>query len=228
MLISTVVFLHGWGGNRHSFDCVSRTLKKEEFISLDFPGFGEEAPPTDVFGVADYAKWLYLKLKELDSDKFVLVGHSFGGRVALQFSYMYPNLVEKLVLVDSAGIKPRYKINKTIKIIWFRFCKKCAKMGIYSKERLSRHGSADYKALPESMRATFVKVVNEDLSHIAKLIRCKTLIVWGDKDTETPLYMAKKLNKLITNSKLVVFAGAGHFAYVERAEEFSQLLINFL
>lgn len=144
------------------------------------------------------------------------------------YASLFPLNVEKVVLVDSAGIKPKLKINKLIKSIWFRFCKKCAKIGLYNKERLALHGSDDWKKLPENMKGTFVKVIRQDLSNDASQVMAKTLIVWGEKDKDTPLYMARKLNKLISGSKLVVYKDAGHFSYIDRFADFTNLLNNFL
>ncbi len=222
--------MHGWGGNKNSFQGVSSCIfSKNKCICIDFPGFGDESPPGSAFSVEDYAAWLHEKLLSLSvQERVVLVGHSFGGRVAICYASRYAKNVEKLVLVDSAGIKPKLKINKLIKTIWFRFCKKCAKIGLYKKEKLANHGSSDWKSLPENMKGTFVKVIKQDLSIFAKQISIPTLIVWGEKDKDTPLYMAKKLNKLILNSRLVVFRDAGHYSYLDNFDEFVSLLNNFI
>ena len=221
--------MHGWGGSNLSFKCVSDRIKDHCCIRIDFPGFGAEPPPRFAFGVEDYASWLHEKLQCLGvTGKIVLVGHSFGGRVAIVYAAKYSKCVEKIVLVDSAGIKPKFKINKAIKIIWFRFCKKCAKIGLYSKEKLAMHGSNDWKNLPENMKGTFIKVINQDLSGFAKQVFIPTLIVWGKNDYDTPLYMANKLHKLMTGSKLFVFDDAGHYSYIDKLHEFIDLLNNFL
>lgn len=229
MIISTVIFLHGWGGNKDSFRGAMNALSNHDCVSVDFPGFGEECAPEKSFSVEDYASWLHSKLLVLGkTNNLVLVGHSFGGRVAMVYAVKFAKNVEKVVLVDSAGIKPKLKINKLIKFISFHFCKGCVKIGLYSKERLALHGSDDWKSLPQNMKGTFVKVIKQDLSSFAKEIKAKTLIVWGKEDKETPLYMAKKLNKLITKSKLVVFENAGHFSYIDKHQEFVDIVNNFI
>lgn len=222
--------MHGWGGSKDSFACIaSRISHLHDCICVDFPGFGSEPAPKEAFGVEDYARWLKDKLESLSiTGKVTLVGHSFGGRVAIMFANKYADFVEKLVLVDSAGIKPKLKINKVIKVILFRFYKKCAKIGLCSKKHLTRFGSTDWKNLPENMKGTFVKVIKQDLSSFAKTISVQALICWGEKDMDTPLYMARKLHKLIEKSRLIIFKNSGHFSYLENVEEFSSLLINFL
>lgn len=220
--------MHGWGGSKLSFACVAAAIEHNS-VCIDFPGFGEEPCPKRAFSVEDYADWLNEKIsKEKISGEVILVGHSFGGRVAIVFARKYAEFVEKLVLVDSAGVKPKLKINKVIKSIWFRFCKKCAKIGLYSKTRLAKHGSSDWKNLPENMKGTFVKVIKQDLLPDARMIQAETLLVWGEKDADTPLYMAEKLHGAIRNSKLIVIKNAGHYSYLDDFPQFVNLLNNFL
>lgn len=221
--------MHGWGGNKKSFKCVQNFCSGEhKLVFLDLPGFGNEKPPPYAYGAKEYALWLAQKLRQMNiKEKVCFVGHSFGGRVAICYASIFPEKVDRVCLVDSAGIKPKFKIKRTIKLIWFRFYKKCANIGLCSKEKLKKFGSSDYKALSPEMKSTFVKLVNEDLSLQASQVHAKTLIVWGEKDKDTPLYMAKRLNKLIKNSELIVFEKCGHFAYLERLPQFCMLIDNF-
>lgn len=149
-----------------------------------------------------------------------LVCHSFGGRVGIKLSAKYGYLIKNLILIDSAGIRPKRDFVYYLKI--YRH-KMLTKLKI-------RHeaGSNDYKKLRGTIRETFKNVVNEDLSPYLSKIKVKTLIIWGNKDKDTPIYMAKKLNKKISNSRLIVLKGCGHFAYVERHTLFCEIVEKYL
>lgn len=96
------------------------------------------------------------------------------------------------------------------------------------ERRRSKSGSSDYNALSGTMRGTFVKVVNEDLKKFMPSIAAPTLLVWGDRDTATPIGDARIMEKRIPDAGLVVFKGAGHYSFLERATEFSIVINNFL
>ena len=185
---TTILFLHGWGGNADSFDSVFfRLAQTHRVVSLDLWGFGKSDPP-DGWDVATYARYVreFLRLQNLC--EIFVVAHSFGGRVAAVLNDLEPNLIQKLILTDSAGIRPKRSFKKTCRILRYKWKKLCKK--VFPKTDLSRYGSADYRALPECMRSTFVKVVKEDLTAYFRRIRCPTLLLWGGEDAETPLYMA--------------------------------------
>ena len=223
----TVLLLHGWGGSLNSFRFLENQLAKEGFsvITLDFPGFGGSDLPREDFSLDDYKK-IVEELVEKENIKSVhIIAHSFGGRVAIKLS-AETNLVKKLVLVDSAGIKPRFSLAKNIKILHYKFLKSLKKIGLIKRD-LNNFGSADYKAMPNNLKSVFNRIVNEDLSGVLHKIECPTLIVWGRNDRETPLYMAKKLNKGIKDSAIVTFDG-GHFAYLQNAEKFTIIVKEFL
>lgn len=150
----------------------------------------------------------------------VLVGHSFGGRVAIKFASRYSRLLEKVVLVDSAGIKPRRKIGYYLKVLRHKL--------LNLLEVPHTAGSADYRKLNGAMRQTFKNIVNEDLSLLVRKITLPVLLIWGDKDKETPIYMAKKLYKSLGNPALIIFRGAGHYSYLDRPDEFYMLLKSYL
>lgn len=149
-----------------------------------------------------------------------LVCHSFGGRVGIKLASKYGYYIKKLILVDSAGIRPRRGIKYYCKTIIHQFCKRF--------KIKHKAGSKDYRSLHGAMRKTFINVINEDLTDELYKIKAKTLIIWGNKDKETPIYMAKRLNKKIKNSKLIVFNGCGHFAYVECNARFCIVVESFL
>ena len=225
-----IVFLHGWGADKNSFLWTKNYFDDFSLVYVDFDGFGECPEPPFAYGVSDYA----LKLKELidtfDAQTLTLVGHSFGGRVAIKFAFLYQNEYKnmQICLVDSAGLKPKRNLIKFLKIKKYKFLKRRALKNPKLLPKLKSMGSSDFKILSDKMKQTFVKVVNEDLASNAKFIKCRTCIIWGSKDTETKLYMAKKLNRLIKNSELHTIKGAGHYSFLDNPQEFLILLDTFV
>ena len=225
-----IVFLHGWGADLNSFLFVKDYFSEYTKVFLDFAGFGKTSEPVFSYTVSDYVCDLEKFLAQFEIDELVLIGHSFGGRVAIKFASKNQNNFSKikLCLVDAAGIKPKLSLFKKWKIYRYKQLKKKAQKSNKINKKLLKYGSKDYKMLSGRMKQIFVNVVNEDLSEVAKSIRCKTIIVWGDRDKETKLYMAKRYKKLILGSKLFILKGAGHFSFLEQKQEFLIILDTFL
>lgn len=228
-----VVLLHGWGGRADSFLPVFNYLaSKFEVYAIDFPGFGQSSLPSKAWGVGDYTDMLNKLFDKLNIEKASLIGHSFGGRVSIMFSALYPEKVEKVVLVDSAGIIPKRTLKYYFKVYKFKLFKKLyLLLNGGKKEALEKfykkYGSKDYKN-SGPLRETFVKVVNEDLRGFLPKIKAPTLLIWGEKDQDTPLYMAKIMEKEIPDAGLIVFEGAGHFAYLDKLNDFNIIVSKFL
>ena len=225
-----LVFLHGWGADLNSFLFMHDYFCDYSKIFVDFAGFGKTAEPKRPYFVDDYVNELFDLLKQFDIENLILVGHSFGGRVAIKFASKFQNNFNnfKICLIDSAGIKPRLTLKKRWQIFVYKRLKKKSIKNEKIRQKLNKFGSSDYKKLSKLMKQTFVNVVNEDLSTYAKKITCNCLIVWGSKDKETKLYTARKLNKLIVNSKLQIIKNAGHFSFLENKQEFLIILDTFI
>lgn len=223
-----VLLLHGWGGSIISFEGLENYLFNQGFstINLDFPGFGNSEIPNENFKLEDYATIIKELLDYEQITKTNIVCHSFGGRVALLLSST-TNLVDKMILVDSAGLKPKFNFIRWLKIRIFKL-KRFLNNKFHLNFNLDKYGSDDYKVLPNEMKHIFNNIVNTDLTPNLNKIETPCLIVWGDKDRSTPLYMAKKLNKKIKNSKLKIYRNSGHFSYLENFEDFCFLCREFL
>ena len=225
-----ILFLHGWGADKNSFLWTKDYFEDFSLIYVDFPGFGKSKEPDDIWSVYDYALAIKQLLDNFQIERLVIVAHSFGGRVAIKFAkefqYEYNDL--KLCLIDSAGIKPRRNLIYFYKIYKYKFLKKIAKCFKFCEKLLQKQGSSDYISLSFKMKEVFKKVVNEDLSSDAKLIKSKTILIWGSNDKDTKLYMAKKLNKLILGSRLYIFNGVGHYSFLERKDDFLIILDTFI
>ena len=222
---SDVVLLHGWGQNIAMMKPIGDRLQKNHRITiLDFPGFGESEEPKTALTVYDYCEILEELLKKLKVKKPVIMGHSFGGRIAI--IYASRNEVEKVVLFGSPCI--RKEVKPSLKLRMLKSLKKIP--GINKLEGFAKNhmGSRDYKYASEIMKKILVNVVNEDLSECAKKINVPTLLIWGDRDTEASVEDAKELEKIIPDAGLIVLPNSTHYAYLENLPQVINILNNFL
>ena len=226
-----IVFLHGWGSDLNSFLWLTDFFIDEySLIFLDFYGFGKSGEPSLPFSVSDYVEALKDLLDDFSIEELIFVAHSFGGRVAIKFMFNYQSSYNKtaLCLVDSAGLLPKRNLVYWFKIFRYKILKKKSEKNTNLKSKLDRFGSDDYKKLSPIMKKTFIKIVNEDLTKYAKYLKCKTIIIWGSLDRETKPYMARKLKRLISESRLIFLKKSGHFCFIEKKEEFVIILDTFL
>lgn len=222
---SDVVLLHGWGQNIAMMKPIGDRLQKNHRITiLDFPGFGESEEPKTALTVYDYCEILEELLEKLKVKKPVIMGHSFGGRIAI--IYASRNEVEKVVLFGSPCI--RKEVKPSLKLRMLKSLKKIP--GINKLEGFAKNhmGSRDYKNASAVMKKILVNVVNEDLSECAKKINVPTLLIWGDRDTEAPVEDAKELEKIIPDAGLIVLPNSTHYAYLENLPQVINILNNFL
>lgn len=217
-----ILFLHGWGADSSSFFWVANSLPKKpySFLFVDFLGFGKSGEPEKPFTVYDYAETIVELLNKLQIKKVIVVGHSFGGRIGIILGAKFGDLVEKLVLVDSAGVIEGRGIKYKLKVGLYKL-----RIKLFGKEKVKPSGSADFLALKSDvMRETFKKVVNESLVDLAEQLDVKTILIWGEKDDVTTLRAGKILNKKIKNSKMIVILDTGHFSFLDKPDEFVYIL----
>lgn len=217
-----LVFLHGWGCSGNIFlPFADYFAEKFKVVLIDFPPFGKSQEPKNVWGVKEYAKIVNFICKKEDFKKINIIAHSFGGRVAINFANCYNDKVNKLILTGSAGLKRKKSISYLYKVYKYKLLKKFCK-------NTSSFGSPDYKKLSDHMKKIFIKIVNYFQEEECKKITCPTLIIHGKHDKEVSLKQAKKMHKLILNSKLIVFKKSTHFCFLEEEDEFFDLAYNFL
>lgn len=214
------VYLHGWGCNHESFMFCHKYMKHSS-LYLDFPPFGQSSKVLNDWTIFTYANMVISLIQHLKIKRFNLIGHSFGGRVAIIISVLCKDEVNRLVLVDSAGLKPKRGLGYYGKVFAYKLKKK---FGM----DVSKLGSCDYLALTKPMRRIFSNVVNTHLDEFLPFISASTLVIFGKDDKTTPLYMARKLKRKIKNCKLVILEDAGHFCYIDRRLEFLNNLKLFL
>jgi pimeloyl-ACP methyl ester carboxylesterase len=231
-----VVLLHGWGAHSGLMWPLVERLAPLGYRCYvpDLPGFGQTPPPPEAWSVFDYAAWVLALLEANGLERVHLFGHSFGGRLGLILGAEHPERLVKMALADSAGVRPKPSTTGSLRLKVYRAALNALRgAGLQAQaERLrgwygSRYGSADYRAAAGVMRETFVKVVNEDLLPYAARVKVSTLLFWGDRDADTPLEQGRLLERTIPDAGLVVWEGAGHYSYLERAADTARVMDHF-
>ncbi|MDR3351247.1 MAG: alpha/beta hydrolase [Prevotellaceae bacterium] len=219
-----LVLLHGWGCSAGTFKDLQTDLSgKFRVIAVDFPGFGRSEAPEAVWGCAEYAHWTQQLLQKLNIQAPALLGHSFGGRVALVLNSRIP--VSKLILTGSAGLPAT---NRPSKKTPARYLPGFFKKGLLREFLIKIAGSEDYKRATPQMREVLKKVIAEDLRPFAEKISIPSLLIWGANDKETPVAMGEDFHATIPSSSLEIMAGCGHYAFLENRNMFLNLINKFL
>jgi len=229
-----MLLLHGWGDDLRTFDSLVPLLSSAyRCVRLDLPGFGQTEARKESWDVDRYAQFVKGFIEKLGLEVDVLVGHSFGGRIVIKGVATKDIQCSKVVLIGAAGLASRKSMRNFI-------LKIAAKIGgvimyvpplIFWRETLRRKMYAsigsDY-GNAGMLKNTFLKIISEDLSENAKLIKTPTLLICGADDTHTLLSEGKQLSYLIQGSQLKVLQGAGHFVHREKAEEVAGLIRGFM
>jgi pimeloyl-ACP methyl ester carboxylesterase len=229
-----IVVLHGWGAHIEAVASILTALDgAPDLIALDLPGFGESDPPEQAWDVDEYARFMIHFLDELGIERAHLIGHSHGGRVSIALAADEPDRVGRVLLVDSAGLRPKRGWTYRRRVAVAKLGRLIAKLGGAPGRRLqermrARVASRDYLEASEAMRETFRAVIATDLSDRLPRIGAPTLLVWGDRDEDTPLWMAHRMEELIPDAGLVVLEGAGHYSYADAPGQFRAVARRFL
>jgi pimeloyl-ACP methyl ester carboxylesterase len=228
-----ILLLHGWGGSIESMGLLFDDLARDHaVVAFDFPGHGESSLPPKAWGVAEYAESVRGVMDALQVHRPHIIAHSHGGRVTIKLATVHPDRVGKLVLVDSAGVRPPRSWRYYVRVLLAKggkyLARYCGRIGVMARERIYRAiASTDY-ANAGPLRDTFVKLVNDDLTPLLSQVASPTLLIWGADDTETPLSSAKVMERLIPQARLVVLQNAGHFSYLDQYGKFRLIVRQFL
>ncbi|HUR52119.1 MAG TPA: alpha/beta hydrolase [Mycobacteriales bacterium] len=205
-----VLALHGWARTRADWQPVMKGIGS---LAVDLPGFGASPEPSEPWGSRDYAGQL---APLLEDGGWTVVGHSFGGRVAVQLAAGWPERVDRLVLT---GVPLLRRSTGGKAPIAYRAARRAHRMGLLSDARMEaerrKHGSADYRAAQGVLRDTLVRLVNEDYRELLPQVKAGVAMVWGAHDTAAPLAMAREAVDLFPTATLTVSETSGHLLDAE-------------
>lgn len=238
-----LVILQGWGTDCNIYDSIAKLVTSSQFedmyrvIQFDLPGFGHSEEPREAWDVDAYTDFFIKFMEALEIKEAILLGHSYGGRIIIKLANResIPFTIEKIILVDSAGIMPKRSPKQIRKVKRYKALKKI----LLSKpvhalfpEMIDywqgQQGSADYRAASPMMKQCMVKAVNEDLTELLPGIKQDTLLIWGEKDTATPLSDAKTMEELIPGAGLCVIEEVGHYSFLENMPKFNAIITSYL
>jgi pimeloyl-ACP methyl ester carboxylesterase len=220
-----IVLLHGWMQNIEMMDPIGRRLQDDFRITiLDLPGFGKSPEPPYAYTVHDYYELLDEFLKKLKIKNPVLIGHSFGGRIAMIYAASKPTT--KLILFGAPFRRSNKKANLKLKLLkLMKYIPIINKLEGYVKKHI---GSRDYRNATPIMRRVLVNVINVNLEEYLPKIKVPTILIWGSNDGEVPLSEAKYMESVIPDCGLIVYEGCTHYAYLERIDQTVNILNEFL
>ena len=230
----TAVILQGWGTTYPLYDVVAKALQpKYRVLQFDLPGFGSSQEPPESWTVDQFTDFFIKLMEALEIKKAVLIGHSYGGRMIIKMVARdnLPFEIDRIVLIDSAGVMPKRSFKQKVKIFRYKILKKILNFKpVYMmfSELIelwkSTEGSEDYRNATPIMKGCLVKAVNEDLTHLFEKNKYDTLLIWGDRDDATPLSDAKTMEKLMPSAGLAVIPGTGHFSFAENVPMFTGII----
>ncbi|MBI3980373.1 alpha/beta hydrolase [Candidatus Microgenomates bacterium] len=223
-----IYILHGWTYSFEKWHEFVSILKHNKIAGklLKIPGLTGQLD--SVWTVNDYSEWLK---KEIGDQKVILFGHSNGGRLALYFANQHPENIEKLILLDSAGIYHReffLLLKRNIFNLIAKKGKKITTSPLMKKLLYRVVGEQDYRLANGPLKETMLNLISSDLTPILSAIKVPTLIIWGEKDQITPLADGKLMNKKIANSHLEIIKSARHSPHFTHPKKTAEVIINYL
>lgn len=230
-----ILILPGWGDTKNTFNYLINNLSIHNTVYIiDNPGFGKSEVLEKDLTIYDYTSAIRELINHEKIKNPTIIAHSFGGRIATLLAGYYNDQINKLILIDIAGIKPKKTIKSIIKKYTYKFLKKLTKLSPIKYKRkintylLKKFSSTDYYDLPDNMKKTFQNIVNTDLRFTLSSIKQSTLILWGQYDKATPLRDAYIFRKRIKNSALIIFRNASHYSYLDYPFLTLDIINNFI
>ena len=229
----TFVLLHGWGGSIKSLELLAKEIKKKDYntILLEIPGHGDTPQMSIPWDMQAFSKWLKQKLKEKKiKENFILIGHSFGGKIILETVSSNTLFPKKIFLINSNGIKPKNSLKKLFFLSLSKIFQSIFKNKYTSplKKVLYKYliRETDYFNTSGNLRETFKLINAQHYDRKLKKITIPTIIIWGRNDKITPLWMGRKLAKLIQGSKLIELNGTHGLPLKNPKEVALQIISN--
>ena len=219
-----LVLLHGWGQNIQMMKMIGEKYPKNDVVIIDFPGHGKSEEPKEVWTLDDFTNMVHELLKTLKIKNPILIGHSFGGKIALIYASKYET--KKLILFGSP-----FKVKKNPNSLKVKILKKIKSLpGMEKLSQIAKKhmGSEDYRKASPIMRDILVRHVNTDITEKVKKIKCPTIIIWGDNDNAVPIEDAYELSSYIKDSAVIKYEGCTHYAYLERLGQTINIIDSFI
>jgi len=245
----TVVLVHGIAGEAANwFQQIQKLKSNYHVLTFDLPGFGVSSKDNRLYSPTNYAKFIRFITQKFAKDKFHLLGHSMGGAISLRYAGMYPQDVDRLILVDAAGILHKHAYSRTVAAKWINIVQR---ISYWAGPNLNGYASMVLEAIEEFMPVDMqqaikspeirqmilrsnaipisgVAMITEDFSGVMKKVQSPTLIIWGEYDLVAPVRTGKILQANLNKAYLRVLANAGHSSMADRPIEFNQLMMNHL
>lgn len=232
-----ILILHGWNLNAEKFQPLTRELKENGYTveAIDLPGFGSSNRPNKPYYLSDYVNFVDNYIASKKWKEVIIIGHSFGGRVSLKLASLNPQYLKALILTGTPGYNPvsKYKIvffvtlakigNTIFSLPLLNIIQEQARRLLYKTARAN-----DFYNTDKNMRDTFKNIVNENLEQYVSKISVPTLLIWGENDQITPLWIGKKMEKVMNNGKLEIVSNARHGVPWTHPKEFVQYTKDFL
>ncbi len=215
----TILYLHGWNASYQTLLPLKIDTKSYNQLFIDLPGCGKQADPLNPLTIQNYIELIKTNFAKQWPQIEIIVGHSFGGKLAAKMANELPNL-KGLFLISPAILKGKRGLKYYFKLLKYKFYKKM-------HWNLTQFGSEDYKQATPIMKQTLVSVVNEDAYKEIKQISLPTLLIWGKQDTATPIQMGHKIKKIMKDCALIPIEG-GHFAYLSQHNHVKEILKSFV
>lgn len=232
MIKKTIYILHGWAqdpDNENKWAELRSQLAVYGYQTVFLPLPGLTTPLDEVWTLDSYASWLEEQLA--DEKKIILLGHSFGGQIAVRFTAQNGEKVTKLILIDSAGILDK-SLFVLLKKNIFYYLAKIGKLffsaEIFRKALYFLVREKDYYQASQTLRQTMSNVVREEVEQELSQIQTPTLILWGAKDSITPVKLAKKFKDNLKNSQLKIIDEARHSPQFTHAKLVAQEIAEFI
>lgn len=228
-----VLILHGWGKGSDSWIEVQKLLTEKGYkvICPDLPGFGKSQKPPQPWGLDNYCDFIEKFIFVLNLEKFYLLGHSFGGALAVKCCLKFPQKIEKLFLIAAACFRRR-NFKKRLFFLIAKIFKIFSFLPFYQQIRKSFYKfivkESDYPYTEGIMRDSYLKIIKEDLENVLEKIQVPVIIIWGEKDKIKKLKEAQRISKEIKNSKLKILENVGHNPHSETPQKLAETITHFL
>lgn len=216
-----VILLHGWANSIETVRPLAQQLSNYSVVhALDLPGHGKSPVPSEVWGMDEIAEAVTGYLDSQSIARAHFIGHSFGGKTAIKLAAVHPERVGKVVLIGASGIRPKPTFKKRMRALYLRLLRYLLRFKntawgerIYREWYIPRYASRDYLNAG-AMTKIFVKTVNQELHRELGEIVNPALLLWGERDDESPPSVGLEMSQLMKNAQLVVLPNQDHFPFL--------------